>query len=231
MTYTKDEILQKCKNSFRDVPSFYKADIVNYRGITADTGELYSELVSGFVIDNLSGFCSGIPEISRSSSYFVKEHDGHYDTETNRLEEITAMQLYNQCKNGVPLDHVGNIIDYQTPLKNVRTDKAGKIDLLSVNDRTVYILELKKPDSTETMLRCVLEGYTYLKTADRKKLLSDFDLPVSYEVKASPLVFHGGIQWKEMQEERPTLKQLMKMLDCKPFYLTEKNGKYYVNEE
>ncbi|MCH5193438.1 MAG: hypothetical protein J1F11_05705 [Oscillospiraceae bacterium] len=231
MGYTRAEILQKCKEAFRNIPVFYKADVVNYRGITTDTGELYSELVSGFIIDDLSGFCSGIPEISRSSSYFVKEHDGHYDPGTNRVEEITAMQLYSQCKDNAPLDHIGSIIDYQTPLKNVRADKAGKIDLLSIIDRTVYILELKKSDSTETMLRCVLEGYTYLKTADRKKLLSDFKLPDSCEVKASPLVFYGGVQWAEMQGERPALKQLMKMLDCKPFYLTEKSGKYYVTEE
>lgn len=32
-------------------------------------------------------------------------------------------------------------------------DEAGKIDMLAHKDETVYVLELKKPDSEETMLR------------------------------------------------------------------------------
>ena len=75
------------------------------------------------------------------------------------------------------LSDVGRVIDYQTPLKNRRSDKAGKIDLLSYDGISVRILELKEPDSDETMLRCVLEGYTYMKTVDGKRLINDFELP------------------------------------------------------
>ena len=73
--------------------------------------------------------------------------------------------------------------------------------MLSVKDNIVYILELKKSDSEETMLRCVLEGYTYLQTLNKEKFLKDFGLPVDCIIKASPLVYKNKFQWEEMQEE------------------------------
>ena len=96
---------------------------------------------------------------------------------------------------------------------------------------TLRILELKEPDSKETMLRCVLEGYTYLKTVDQAKLLADFGLPASTVVKACPFVFCGGFQWKEMQQERLYLKRLMDALDSKVYYISEQNNTYIVTEE
>lgn len=232
MEYTKRIILQKCEEEFKNIPAFYKSELVNYKGSTLDTDEPYSEIIAEFLCERIEKFSAGFIKINRQSSYHVKSHDGVvHNSSSNRLEEITAKEIYNQCRDGSTLNHIGKVIDYQTPLKNVKADSAGKIDLLGVNDRTVYILELKYKDSTETMLRCVLEGYTYLKTVNREKLLKDFGLPSKCEIKASPLVFCGSEQWKEMQKERLALKRLMWMLDSKPFYLSAKNGKYIVTEE
>ena len=69
------------------------------------------------------------------------------------------------------------------------------------------------------MLRCVLEAYTYLKIVDRDKLLKDFELPKDTTVKACPFVFFEGEQYKEIQEDRKYLKELMKKLDIEPIYL------------
>lgn len=128
------------------------------------------------------------------------------------------------------LPGAGRVLDYQTPLKGRRADHAGKIDLLAYDGRAVRILELKAPDSTETMLRCVLEGETYRRTVDAEKLLADFGLPPATPVRASPLVFYGGVQWQEMQEDRPCLKQLMARLDSRPLYIKEVQNHYTVEE-
>lgn len=96
------------------------------------------------------------------------------------------MKLFVLSQNqGKVFDVIGKIIDYQTPLKDIQTDKAGKIDLLAYNEneKTLRILELKKLDSKETMLRCVLEAYTYLKIVDKAKLLKDFGLPKNTKLK------------------------------------------------
>ncbi len=223
MAYTKSQITEQCAALFGDSATFYRADFINYRGRCADTGELYSELIADYICRHINAFIAGIPVITRSASYRQTTHDGVFDPTSNRAEEIIAMQMFNYCKSGNCLFEVGHIIDYQTPLKSKRTDVAGKIDLLAYDGTTLRILELKKPDSEETMLRCVLEGYTYLRTVDRVKLLSDFELPPDTKVFASPLVFQGGLQWAELAEERPKLKQLMRLLESTPFSFNEKN--------
>lgn len=103
----------------------------------------------------------------------------------------------------------------------------GEIDLLSVNEdeKIVYLLELKKKESKapETMLRCVLESYTYYKIVDRDSLLKEFGKQ-GYEIRISPLVFMGNEQYNEWVDmnngNRPYLKALMQKLRAVPFFLT-----------
>ena len=58
------------------------------------------------------------------------------------------------------------------------------------------------------MMRCVLEGFTYMQTVNKAKLLEDFELPKDTVVKASPFVFKGKIQHSQMKEERPYLSHI-----------------------
>ena len=87
---------------------------------------------------------------------------------------------------------------------------------------------MKKPDSKETMLRCVLEAYTYLKIVDKAKLLKDFGLPENTEIKACPFVFLDGAQYQEMQQDRENLKDLIEKLGIEVIYLKEENGEYSI---
>ena len=227
MEYTKQEIINQLHECIDDISLFYKQDFINYRGKTADTNELYTEIISEWLIDNIC-LLEQIPIITRSASYAVEGHDGvpkHLDS--NREEELIAMEMFRQ----ETLPFVGKLLDYQTPLKNTRKDKAGKIDLIAYDGEILRILELKEPESKETMLRCVLEGYTYLKTVNHKKLLADFGLPPNTVVEATPFVFYRGYQWVEMQQNRVWLKRLMGALKIKPFYIKKENELYVVVED
>ena len=226
--YSKDDILEKCKKAFSDIKTFYKQPFINYNGKTEDTNEYYSEVVAEFLCDNITEFINEIPQITREASYKTEGRDGRFDEDTPREEEKIAMEMFNQSKGGFRYDFIGDIIDYQTPLKNKRTDTAGKIDLLSYDGRTVHILELKKPDSDESMLRCVLEGYTYMQTIDNAKLLCDFGLPKETVIKASPFVFKDKLQHNQMKENRSHLCRLMQLLDSKPYYISKENNIYKV---
>ena len=230
LSYSRKDILAKCQAAFKDIKTFYKQPFINYNGKTSDTDEYFTEIVAEFLCENLSDFISGIPQITRVTTYKTEGHNGCFDIDTPREEEKIAMEMFKQSLNGYIYDFIGEMIDYQTPLKNKRTDVAGKIDLLSYDGKTLYVLELKKPDSEESMLRCVLEGFTYMKTADNKKLLKDFMLPSDTVIKASPFVFKDMIQHKQMREERPHLFKLMTLLDSKPFYITKENNIYKVEE-
>ena len=87
---------------------------------------------------------------------------------------------------------------------------------------------MKRPDSKETMLRCVLEAYTYLKVVDKAKLLKDFGLTEDTKIKACPFVFYDGKQHEEMQQNSENLGQLIKELGVEVIYLKEENGEYSV---
>lgn len=231
--YSKDEIIKMMEEAKSDMKNFYKKEFVNYSGETSDTKEYYTEIIAEWLLDNFYLFDT-IKMISRESSYKVKTHDGKIKAEnSNREEEKIAMELFDYSQNkGVTFDIIGKIIDYQTPLKNVQKDDVGKIDLLAYNKdtKTLRILELKKPDSDETMLRCVLEAYTYLKIVDRDKLLKDFELSEDTILKTCPFVFVDGAQYKEIQEDRKYLKELMKKLDVEPIYLKEEKGEYSIKK-
>ena len=229
--YSKDEIIKMMEEAKSDMKNFYKKEFVNYSGETSDTKEYYTEIIAEWLLDNFYLFDT-IKMISRESSYKVKTHDGKIKAEnSNREEEKIAMELFDYSQNkGVTFDIIGKIIDYQTPLKNVQKDDVGKIDLLAYNEneKTLRILELKKPDSKETMLRCVLEAYTYLKVVDKAKLLKDFGLPENTEIKACPFVFYDSEQHQEMQKNKENLGQLIGKLGIEVIYLEEKNGEYSV---
>ena len=223
--YKKDEIINKLEN-LKDISTLYKEDFINYRGDTTDTKEKYTEVIAEWLIKNFNLF-DNIKKITRQSSYKVDTHDGkHNNQNSNRLEEIMAIEIFNQKS----LNILGEVIDYQTPLKDKLEDEAGKIDIVSYDkdNKIVYLLELKREDSKETMLRCVLEIFTYFKTLDKDKFLEDFNLPKDTKIKASPLVFFNGSQYKEMAgSDNKYLKDLIKKLEIELFYISKNNNSEY----
>ena len=63
---------------------------------------------------------------------------------------------------------------------------------------------------------------------DKAKLLRDFGLPENTEIKACPFVFYGKEQYREMQQDRKHLKDLIKKLGIEVIYLEEKDGEYSI---
>ena len=229
--YSKEEIIKKLEESKSEMGQFYNENFLKYIGETSDEEGYYTEIIAKWLLDNIELF-NNIKIISRENSYKVDSHDGKIkNKKSGREEEIIAMKLFDFSQNqGKVFDIIGKIIDYQTPLKDIQTDKVGKIDLLAYNEneKTLRILELKKPDNKETMLRCVLEAYTYLKVVDKAKLLKDFELPENTKIKACAFVFYGGEQHQEMQKNKENLGELIKELGIEIIYLKEENGEYSV---
>lgn len=150
------------------VGNFYKTSIVNYRGyVTGEkkiTENLYTERIAKSILEHdlLTEWNSLMPV---RENHFVPDHSKECECiiSTNRKEEILAKLLYRQGD----VVGLGKILDYQTPLKEKKSDSYGKIDLLSYNkkDNLISVVELKyRPSvSDETLLRCILEAYTYYK--------------------------------------------------------------------
>jgi hypothetical protein len=124
-----------------------------------------------------------------------------------RREKQTARSM-----KGETYDYIGKIIDYQTPLKDVQADVAGKIDLLAWNEEKdrAYILEFKMLESKETLLRCVLDAYTYWRIVDYIKLLRDFNSPAGTPLRKAVLVHQGSLPHNSFSD--PNVAQLMHKL-------------------
>lgn len=215
--YNRQEIVDKIEIANKDMNTFYKQDFINYRGITKDTNEPYTEIIAEYLLNHLDLF-DQIRMIVRVSDYRSKSHDGTTPNHnSNRIEERIAMSMY-----GKDYAHIGKVLDYQVPLKNIKDDSAGKVDLIAYKAVILRLLELKRPDSKETLLRCVLEGETYLRTVDQKKMISDFGLVRIQEeirVKASPLVFYDQYQHEEYKMQLPKMIALMRKLDSQVFLI------------
>ena len=65
---------------------------------------------------------------------------------------------------------------------------------------------------------------------DKAKLLKDFGLPEDTTIKACPFVFYDGEQYKEMQQDREHLKDLIEKLGIEVIYLEEKNEEYSIKK-
>ena len=116
----------------------------------------------------------------RNKSYFTADHNKKKYFELysgkigSRNEENLAKLLY--LNDSIP--GLGNIIDYQVPLKGKQSDKIGKIDLVgySEENRRFSLIELKyhPAGSHETLLRCVLEIYIYYKFLNKERFINDY---------------------------------------------------------
>lgn len=162
--------------------NFYKAPIINYKGYITGKSKVnntrYSEVIADALISK--GYIKTWLELQPlRPNHFNTGHNHSESVDINKLqfsnrkEEILAKLLFYQRE----VSGLGYIFDYQTPLKATRNDSCGKIDLLGYNkdDKCYSVIELKyRPSgSEETLLRCVLEVYTYYKLLDLKQLKSD----------------------------------------------------------
>lgn len=156
--------------------NFYKSAVVNYKGKVTGSKDLYSEVIAETLINDnfIKDWLNLIPERPEHFKINHPNTDENVDALkiTNRKEEILAKLLFYQGN----VDRLGYIFDYQTPLKATRNDSYGKIDLLGYNkdDKCYSVIELKyRPSgSEETLLRCVLEAYTYYRLLDIKQINS-----------------------------------------------------------
>ena len=182
--------------------NFYKAPIINYKGYVTGKSKVNNTRYSEVIADTLvsKGYIKTWLELEplRPNHFDT----GHHHSESvdinklqisNRKEEILAKLLFYQRE----VKDLGYIFDYQIPLKETRNDSYGKIDLLGYNnaDECYSVIELKyRPSgSDETLLRCILEAYTYYKLLDLNQIKSD--------------VGHGGIKnLKELPKYKHTDK-------------------------
>ncbi len=103
---------------------------------------------------------------------FAYTHPGLEETKKTNWKQLSDMTEREMCSSRKGFfdrefpDSIGKVVDYEIPLDEERDSARGKIDLLSYRkDRnTLYLIEVKKCDSTELPLRAFFEIFTFWKT-------------------------------------------------------------------
>ncbi|MGB9904914.1 MAG: hypothetical protein ACPLQO_09660, partial [Desulfotomaculales bacterium] len=171
-SYTKERVIYETRVAMQNIGQLYQQPFINWRGKTKDAiQQLYTEVIAEELLQaNIAKELEKLPCIQRKQGYCVETHDGTIERQTNREEEILAKRIFNYSREGNNLGELGKVFDYQVPLKNTRDDKAGKIDLVSFNQETntVWLVELKRKDNKDTLLRCMLEVATYYQLLDKE---------------------------------------------------------------
>lgn len=223
--YSTDETLTELRKEIqKDISQLYNADCIKWSGKTKE-GEYYSEVTARELLSELKSLES-IQKITRTNSYKRNNHSKIIIDlgKSNRLEDIFAKRIY-----GLDFNELGRIIDFQVPMRNSNNDKGIKaFDVLSFKkeDNSLYLIELKYLGNKETLLRAILECYTYYKIVDHDRLRDDFSDEIgNSEVEIKPVILlvnsddnpcNPYIEYDEMEcGERSMLKALSLALGIK----------------
>ncbi len=181
---------------------FYQEKIVNKR--SRSEGRFVTDRLAERLLADPDTF---LGEVTRSErkSYRVESHRKDRDIpQSNREEEIVAIRLYKE---------LDMFLDYQVPLPAWKGDPRGNIDLLMEWDGVLYLTELKRESSQETLLRAALEIETYYRMVDRELLLREWP-PRRREVGKAVLLFENvacRAYWEWLHpEEFPHVHRLLK---------------------
>ena len=184
--YTERQIRQMVVARLdRDSHFFYQQPFLNYQGQTTDTRQPYVEVIAAELLqrkDQIKRIGVDVP--IRREKFFNMLHDGapNVDARLKRFgkltysEKLLAIAIFNSGAEFC----FGKVFDYQVPLKEHQKDRFGEIDLAARSGGSIKLLELKiDGKGKETLLRALLEVYTYYKLLDGsvKKFITDYDLP------------------------------------------------------
>ncbi len=186
------------------------------------------------MLEQIQGELQSIQEssyhVSQREDYCVKGHYGDFDYAgyMSAKEKKPFRKEEWMCKlcMGKRFSPIGKIVDYQVPLKHSRGDACegmGKVDLLSVDGNTAWLLELKVPDSTEHPLRAIMEIYTYWRQLGGdacERFLTHSKATGASVLKKAIVIFEKNTDasiYQKLKKDWELLSELMEALDVACF--------------
>ena len=221
--YTEKEILDRLVENVNPkmISSLYRKGFIKYEGYTRDTKKHYYDVIAKYLIDYTDLFNEDNIDIPSRQSYKAKDHKKLTDNERSlinkkkRGEEWFARSLLESR-----FDLIGEIIDYQIPLKGKDKKNVGKIDLLAYNDKKneFSLIELKREYNTETILRAILEICTYYYQINKEQLKTDYKKQSDAAVRKVVLIFKDSPQHKQYKDSG-FIRKLSEKLNVEVFIL------------
>ena len=221
VTNTLQEITADYKEAIEDPNIFYTQELLNRNGCVCLDGK-EKVTISNLIAEQMlkSNPLQHVRDIKMPSgmTYLIKEHTGEPTTKTknsNRQEERVAMALFK--KKEYPGSDIDCFVNYQAPIyrgHDYKDEHLGKIDLIAIShkNKKIFLMELKKYASKETLLRCAAESYTYYKQIDKARLAEEIKIASvsDYEVCPAILVFKD--QRQHMQFKSAIYDKVRKLI-------------------
>jgi len=153
--------------------------------------------------------------VKNHEGYAVEGHDGK---EIGDLDEEFERQMYAIKYNQLDgyLDRaIGHIVDYEVPVKRQKAPsdiKVGLIDLVTETANKVYLINCKRMNSQESLIKTVSEIITKVNLVSRKKLVADYTASnenrfnyyhTKDDIRPAILIFEGSRQHKELLNTNP----------------------------
>ena len=234
---TEDEIKSIINAYFNQEKLRYLYD-EDYTGETKDTKRNISDLIAEQILkldDNLENyFNNNIQTINRiprenEKSYSPKGHNLQREKEEALLREkpldekwLAKSLLLNKY------NEIGEIKDYEIPINQENNDGAGEIDLIAYNEETnkISLIELKRKDNPETILRAILEICTYYCQINKQQFKKEYANQTQNETEIWKvvMVFENSYQHRQYEDEfSKNIRKLVEKLNIKIFLIDDDN--------
>lgn len=144
-----------------------------------------------------------IYNLHRGAAFFDVKEVAKKASKNIRYEPWFEKLLYRERFVG---DVIGEICGCEIPLNETGRESKGRIDLVSVssNKDVIYLLELKKWGSTEPLIRCLIEVYTYFRSiipTAYKTFCREFTGKETARIILCPLIFEDSLAFAELQNK------------------------------
>jgi len=149
----------------------------------------YAEQVAALILQDYGRIVLNVQGL-RQSSYKMPFHHGQCDLQTT-VAQFTEKRFVRAMYNLHETELLGKMLDYEVPLKAYRTALHGDVDLLSLDGKSLLIIEVKQHHSRESILKALLQAYTYARLVQEMKasFTQSFELDESVELVPTVLTF------------------------------------------
>jgi len=201
---TKAELLLQLETDSKHPTSLYQKDYVNRFGVTADTREPYSQVISDWLLAHRD-IWMGVP------------HGLYRLEEGKRVELLTKNTLFQQIRRQKVLPPFGAVLSRDMTFLGNRGQQLGRSVLLlydsQVGKRAYSLVRMVEiADSSDSLLRAVLRSFSRLVTVDQAKLMEELHLPEETTLESRILVEAGSRQDDWFQRDLGYVHGLMRAM-------------------
>jgi hypothetical protein len=152
----------------------------------------------------------------RQGGFRVAAHRGQAKLRTG-IAQFTEKRFCRALFNAGLVSGLGQVIDYEVPLKATEDAPHGDIDLLCTEGVSILLVEAKKSSSNESIVKAILEAFTYssLVASVRGTFLNDFGLPQDTPMVPVVLTFLNSTSGRQISkiEGYPRVRNLVSELN------------------